>query len=263
MGRRRTRTRVRYRIPPEVSALQRTIVNELQALRPLAESAVPRIQGAIQQFIEQYQDWLARAPLYFDEAQRRLTEIVEEPIRQRLTDQYEEARRRTKELSQEVLQDAIRNTIRRLALQGLISQTAGTQAMAEQFRQYEYEPLQRLIEVEAEAKRKLQEQMLRERANIEATRLNFQLSLPNIYREIMQAQQQYALTPFELRRALLGTLTSSAGVVQQLSPASVTYTTRGGLHPLLGTALSIIGSLGASRLIGRQFPLRLKGRRRK
>jgi len=244
----RSKTRVKYNIPPEVSDLQKAIVEELYALRPLIEQAVPGIQEAIRQFIEQYQDWLSRAPSFFDEAQRRLSEVVEEPTKQKLTEQYEEARRQTKELSQEVLQDAIRNTIRRLALQGLISQTAGVQSMAEQFRQYEYEPLLRLIEAETEAKRKLQEQMLKERSNVEATRLGFQLSLPEVYRAIMQAQQQYALTPFELRRSLLGTLTGSAGVVQQLSPAPITQTTKGGIHPLLGSLLGTAGTLGLFRL---------------
>jgi hypothetical protein len=244
----RSKTKVKYSIPPEVSALQRAIVEELQALRPLAEQAVPDVQRAIQEFIERYQKWLEQAPSYFDEAHQRLSEVIEEPIKKKLTEQYEEARRQTKELSQEVLQDAIRNTIRRLALQGLISQTAGVQAMAEQFRQYEYEPLQKLIEAEAEAKRNLQEDMLRQRALVEASRLDFQLSLPEIYRAIMQAQQQYALTPFELRRSLLGTLTSSAGVVQQLSPAPVTYKTSGGIHPLLGNLLGTAGTLGLFKL---------------
>lgn len=244
----RSKTRVKYNIPPEVSDLQKAIVEELYALRPLIEQTVPGIQEAIRQFIEQYQDWLSRAPSFFDEAQQRLSEVVEEPTKQKLTEQYEEARRQTKELSQEVLQDAIRNTIRRLALQGLISQTAGVQSMAEQFRQYEYEPLLRLIEAETEAKRKLQEQMLKERSNVETTRLGFQLSLPEVYRAIMQAQQQYALTPFELRKALLGTLTGSAGVVQQLSPAPINQTTKGGIHPLLGSLLGTAGTLGLFRL---------------
>jgi hypothetical protein len=243
-------TTVTYQTPPQVAWLAEQIVQELQALRPLAEQAVPDVQQAIQQFIEQYQDWLARAPSYFDEAQRRLSEVVEEPIKAKLEEEYEKARQRTKELSQEVLQDAIRETIRRLSLQGLISQTAGAQAMAEQFRQYAYEPLQRLIEAEAEAKRRLQEQMLRQRGAIETSRLGFYTSLPEHYKAIMQAREQYALTPFELRRSILGTLTGSAGTLQSLLPTTATQTTTGGINPILGGLVGTAGTLGLFKLFG-------------
>jgi hypothetical protein len=214
-----------------------------------------------------------------------------------------------------------------MALQGLVSQTAGTQAMAEQFRQYEYEPLERLTETEAEARRKLEEQalgyktdigekkaetlsslvgqeagelsrfagqkagtlsslagqeaqdisslasqglgaqetLLRDyasnigktlqssmalQAGITGQQLQHQLSLPDIYREIMQAQQQYALTPFELRRALLATLTSSAGPLQQLAPSNVTQSTSGGINPIFGSLVGTAGTLGLFKLFG-------------
>jgi len=308
-------TEVTYNIPPEVSALQRAIVEELQALRPLAEQAVPDVQRAIQSFIQQYQEWLQRSPEFFEEAQRQigglttqtkqqLQDVFEglvgragefwDEARQTLSTDiqeaeekipqiYEQARTQTKELTKEVLQDALRNTIRKLAMQGLISQTAGTQAMAEQFRQYEYEPLQRLIEAETGAKQRLQEQALgyktdigekkagaKERmlsdyasniaktlqsamalqAGLTGQQLQYQLSLPDIYKAIMQAQQQYALTPFELRRSLLGTLTGSAGVVQQLSPANVTQATSGGVNPVLGGLVGTAGTLGLFKLFG-------------
>jgi hypothetical protein len=308
-------TVVTYNIPPEASALQRAIVEELQALRPLAERAVPDVQRAIQSFIQQYQEWLQRSPAFFGEAQRQIGELTTQTKQQlqdvfegsvrkagefwdearqtlltdireaeeKIPQIYEQARTQTKELTKEVLQDALRNTIRKLAMQGLISQTAGTQAMAEQFRQYEYEPLQRLIEAETGAKQRLQEQALGYKTNIgekkagakermlsdyagniaktlqsamalqaglTGQQLQYQLSLPDIYRAIMQAQQQYTLTPFELRRSLLGTLTGSAGVVQQLSPANVTQATSGGVNPVLGGLVGTAGTLGLFKLFG-------------
>jgi len=314
-GRGDQKTKVIYNIPPEVSALQRAIVEELQALRPLAKQAVPDVQSAIQSFIQQYQEWLQRSPEFFKEAQRQIGELTTQTKQQlqdvfegsvgragefwdearqtlltdireaeeKIPQIYEQARTQTKELTKEVLQDALRNTIRKLAMQGFISQTAGTQAMAEQFRQYEYEPLQRLIEAETGAKQRLQEQALgyktdigekkagaEERmlsdyasniaktlqsamalqAGLTGQQLQYQLSLPDIYRAIMQAQQQYALTPFELRRSLLGTLTGSAGVVQQLSPANVTQATSGGVNPVLGGLVGTAGTLGLFKLFG-------------
>jgi hypothetical protein len=258
---------------------------------------------------------IGRAGSYWDEARQTLLKDIQE-AEQKIPSYYEQARSQTKELTQQVLQDALRNTIRKMALQGLVSQTAGTQAMAEQFRQYEYEPLQRLIETEAEAKRKLQEQalgyktdvsekkagtlssmsgqkagtlssmsgqkaqdisslisqglqekdtFLRDYAsNIAKTQqtsmalqsgfaqqqLGFQLSLPEIYNAIMQAQKQYALTPFELRRSLLGTITGSAGALQQLSPANVTQSTSGGINPIFGGLMGTAGTLGLFKLFG-------------
>jgi len=308
-------TTVTYETPSQVAWLAEQIVNELQALRPLAEQAVPGVQSAIQQFIQQYQDWLARSPEFFEEARRNIGELATQ-TRQQLQDVfegltekagrfwdearqtlltdiqeaeekipqiYEQARTRTKELTQEVLQDALRNTIRKLALQGLVSQTAGTQAMAEQFRQYEYEPLQRLIEAETGAKQRLQEQALGYKtdigekkagaqekilsdyvsnvaktlqsamtlqAGVTGQQLQHQLSLPDIYRAIMQAQQQYALTPFELRRSVLGTLTGSAGTLQSLSPANATQSTSGGVNPVLGGLVGTAGTLGLFKLFG-------------
>ena len=308
-------TTVTYETPSQVAWLAEQIVNELQALRPLAEQAVPGVQSAIQQFIQQYQDWLARSPEFFEEARRNIGELATQ-TRQQLQDVfegltekagrfwdearqtlltdiqeaeekipqiYEQARTRTKELTQEVLQDALRNTIRKLALQGLVSQTAGTQAMAEQFRQYEYEPLQRLIEAVTGAKQRLQEQALGYKtdigekkagaqekilsdyvsnvaktlqsamtlqAGVTGQQLQHQLSLPDIYRAIMQAQQQYALTPFELRRSVLGTLTGSAGTLQSLSPANATQSTSGGVNPVLGGLVGTAGTLGLFKLFG-------------
>lgn len=311
----KSKTTVKYDTPPEVAWLAREIVNELQALRPLAERAVPGVQSAIQQFIQQYQDWLARSPEFFEEAQGRIGELATQTKQQlqdvfegsiekagefwdearqtlltdiqeaeeKIPQIYEQARTQTKELTQEVLQDALRNTIRKLALQGLVSQTAGTQAMAEQFRQYEYEPLQRLIEAETGAKQRLQEQALgyktdigekkagaQERmlsdyasniaktlqgamtlqAGITGQQLQHQLSLPDIYRAIMQAQQQYTLTPFELRRTLLGTLTGSVGPLQSLVPANVTQSASGGVNPVLGGLAGTAGTLGLFKLFG-------------
>jgi hypothetical protein len=66
----------------------------------------------------------------------------------------------------------------------------------------------------------------------------------------MQAQQQYALTPFELRRALLGTITGAAGTVQQLAPANVTQLARGGINPILGGLIGTAGTLGLFKLFG-------------
>jgi len=308
-------TTVTYETPPQVSELANQIVAELQALSPLAEQAVPGVQSAIQQYIQQYRDWLARSPEFFEEAQGKIGELTAQTKQQlqdifegsvekagRFWDEarqtlstdiqeaeekipqiYEQARTQTKELTQEVLQDALRNTIRKLALQGLVSQTAGTQAMAEQFRQYEYEPLQRLIEAETGAKQRLQEQALgyktdigekkagaQERmlsdyasniaktlqsamtlqAGITGQQLQHQLSLPDIYRAIMQAQQQYALTPFELRRSVLGTLTGSAGTLQSLFPANATQSTSGGINPVFGGLLGTAGTLGLFKLFG-------------
>jgi len=278
---------------------------------------------------------IGQAGSYWDEVRRTLLQDIQE-AEQKIPPIYEEAKKQTKELTQEVLQDALRNTIRKMALQGLVSQTAGTQAMAEQFRQYEYEPLQRLTETEAEARRRLeetalalktdvgekkagtlsslagqkagtlsgltgqkagtlsgltgqkagallgligqeagalsslisqglgaQETMLRDYAsNIAKTQqasmalktglaqqaLGFQLALPDIYNAIMRAQQQYALTPIELRRMLLGTLTGSVGPLQQLAPSNVTQSTSGGINPILGTTLGILGGLGMNKL---------------
>jgi len=374
-------TTVTYETPPQVSWLAEQMVNELQALRPLAEQTAPGVQSAIQQYIQQYQNWLGQSPEFFKETGQRYQELTEQAkqelqdlyakigrslnqyiqqaqeraeqaweeaigraggfwdeaigkagsfwdevrktllqdiqeAEQKVPQIYEEAKTQTKELTQDVLQDALRNTIRKMALQGLVSQTAGTQAMAEQFRQYEYEPLQRLTEAEAEARRKLeetalgyktdvgekkagtlsslagqkagtlsgltgqeakdisslisqglgiQEASLRDYAsNIAKTigtqtalqsglaqqQLGFQLSLPEIYREITQAQQQYALAPFELRRSVLGTLTGSAGALQSLFPANVTQSTSGGINPIFGGLVGTAGTLGLFKLFG-------------
>jgi hypothetical protein len=80
--------------------------------------------------------------------------------------------------------------------------------------------------------------------------LGFQLSLPEIYKAIMQAQQQYTLTPVELRRMLIGTLTGSVGPLQQLAPANVTQTTSGGINPILGGLIGTAGTLGLFKLFG-------------
>ena len=308
-------TTVTHEYPPELRQLEQTIVEEIRALRPLVGQAVPDVQKAIQQYIQQYRDWLERSPEFFKEAQRqieklatqtteRLQDVFKESVdsaskfwdetrktliadiqeaEEKIPQIYEQARKQTKDLTQEVLQDALRNTIRKMALQGLISQTAGTQAMAEQFRQYEYEPLQRLIEAEIGAKQRLQEQALGYKADIEAKKaeakekmlhdymsnvaktlassmalqsglteqqLGFQLSLPEVYNAIMRAQQQYALTPVELRRMLIGTLTGSIGPLQQLAPANVTQTTSGGINPILGGLIGTAGTLGLFKLFG-------------
>jgi len=269
---------------------------------------------------------ISRASSFWDEARRTLLQDIRE-AEQKIPQYYEEARKRTKELTQEVLQDALRNTIRKMALQGLISQTAGTQAMAEQFRQYEYEPLQRLIEAEVEARRKLEEMALGYKTDIgekkagtlsnlasqkagtlsslsgqkagalskltgqkadalsslasqglqmrgsflkdyttdmmkilqasmlsqqgiSSQKLGFQLNLPDVYQAIMRAQQQYALTPFELMRTLLGTITGATGTLQQLAPANVTQTTTGGINPILGGLIGTAGTLGLFKLFG-------------
>ena len=294
------------------------------------EEAIGRASGfwdeAIGKAGSYWEEAIGRAGGYWDEARRTLLQDIQEAER-KLPQIYEQARKQTKDLTQEVLQDALRNTIRKMALQGLISQTAGTQAMAEQFRQYEYEPLQRLTEAEAEAKRRLEETALGYKTDVAEKKagtlsglagqkagtlsslagqkagtlsglvgqkagtvsslisqglgareaflrdyvsnvaktlgssmalqsglteqqLGFQLSLPEIYKAIMQAQQQYTLTPVELRRMLIGTLTGSVGPLQQLAPANVTQTTSGGINPILGGLIGTAGTLGLFKLFG-------------
>jgi len=286
-------TTVTYETPYEQKLLYNTIAEEIRALRPLVGQAVPGVQNAIQQYIQKYQNWLEQTPRFFEQASQRFDEITGQTegkarqtldevrkillqdiqeAEQKIPQIYEEAKQQTKELTQEVLQDALRNTIRKMALQGLVSQTAGTQAMSEQFRQYEYEPLQRLTEQEAGVLSSLisqglgaQEALLKDYArNVAKTQqasmalksglaqqqLGFQLSLPDIYNAIMRAQQQYALTPFELRRTSLGTLTGSAGALQQLAPSNVTQSTSGGINPIFGGLVGTAGTLGLFKLFG-------------
>jgi hypothetical protein len=305
-----------------------------QGVMNLLNQYIQQAQGQIQQAWDEaisraggfWDEAISRAGGFWDEARRTLLQDIQE-AEQKIPQYYEEAKKETRELTKEVLQDALRNTIRKMALQGLISQTAGTQAMAEQFRQYEYEPLQRLTEAKAEARRKLEEialgyktdvgekkagtlsslagqkagtlsslagqkagelsslagqearalsslasQGLQAREgflrdytsdmmkilqtsmlaqqNLTGQKLGFQLSLPEIYRAIMQAQQQYALTPFELNRLLLGAITGAAGTAQQLAPANVTQSTSGGINPILGGLIGTAGTLGLFKLFG-------------
>ncbi len=255
-----TETTVTYEIPYEQRHLYSTIAEEIHALRPLAEQAIPGVQNAIQQYIQKYQDWLKQTPEFFEQASQRFDEITDQTEEQLYNLFFgseginEKAKKQTKELTQEVLQDALRNTIRKMALQGLVSQTAGTQAMAEQFRQYEYEPLQRLQEAllkdYAKNIAKTQQTSMALKSGLTQQQLGFQLSLPDIYNAIMRAQQQYALTPFELRRTSLGTLTGSAGALQQLAPSNVTQSTSGGINPIFGGLVGTAGTLGLFKLFG-------------
>jgi len=73
-----TETTVTYEIPYEQRHLYSTIAEEIHALRPLAEQAIPGVQNAIQQYIQKYQDWLKQTPEFFEQASQRFDEITDQ-----------------------------------------------------------------------------------------------------------------------------------------------------------------------------------------
>ena len=242
-------TTVTYDIPPEVRELQRIIAEEIKALRPLSERAIPDVQGALQEYLERYMEWFRQAPEIYDRALERQREMTEEAI-SKTKAEGERLRGEARRVSEDVLDTALRDTIRQLSASGLISQTAGTQAMSEQFRKYMLEPELNLLALEGKNIADIMKAMYLQQSGILGRRLGFDEALPQYLRDIATLKQQKALTPFELRRALLGTLSGVAPTMMQMAPANVTQATTGGVNPILGGLLGTAGSLGLFKLFG-------------
>jgi len=240
---------VTYNIPPEVSELQRIIAEEIHALRPLSEEVIPGIRGALQEYLEKYIDWFRRAPEIYDRAVERQRAMTEEAL-SKTKAEGERLRGEAKRISEDVLNKALRDTIRQLSATGLISQTAGTQAMSEQFKRYMLEPELNLLALEGKNIADILKAMYLQQSGILGKKLGFEETIPQYMRDIATIKQQKALTPFEVRRALLGTLSGVAPTMMQMVPMNVTQTSSGGINPIWGGLLGTAGSLGLFKLFG-------------
>jgi len=226
------KTKVEYQYPPEASAIIYALQRYASQLESLIPQVEPQLKQIYQNLLNQIQTWMQAYP----EQLRGLKETRD------IWEATDIAKERVREDISKVKEDVLRNLYRDLGMKGLISTSAGTQAITEKMKEIELDPL---LDIEKTGFA----QELGKRMGVLSDYMSYLRSLPELYESIAQLGERQTLMPWTLRERIMGSLTGVGQLAGQLATPVVRQPQPGLFQQLLPLAMPFASAFAFAKWI--------------